>query len=123
MDKYKLYDEILAKIYQNVLVEYERDGGIYITGYRDNYACNSYMKMAEAAADIIDTPVVMLMPLFSYLKFIARHWKVRKRYKWVMHFPYLARIATSIENIAEFVAIHYQQSMKIYEDIYKEFYE
>ena len=125
MDKSKYYDEILAKIYENILVEHSRDEGLYINGYHDNYACKVYMQMVNAVADITDTPVIMVMDLFSYIKFKLKNWKVRKRYRRANLSLLTARwcVTTPIEEIAEFVANYYNESMKIYEDIYKEFYE
>ena len=122
MDNYKLYDEILATIFQNIMVERERDDGIYINGYEDDYICNTYMKMAESVADITDTPIVMLMPLFSYIKFKLKHWKVRKRYKWKSIYQQYQFDATPILVIANHVAMYFNKPLSIYEDIYKEFY-
>ena len=122
MNNYKLYDEILATIFQNIMVEKERDDGIYVNGYYDNYICNTYMKMVESVADITDTPIVMLMPLFSYIKFKFRHWKVRKRYKWVSNYQQYQGDATPILVIANYVVTYFNQPLSIYKDIYKEFY-
>ena len=121
-EKYKLYDELLATLYINIEVEAARDERIYISGYKDDAVCNTYMKMVEAKADIDGTPIIMLMPLISYIEFIFSHWKVRKRYKWAKNFQQLIAEVTPMRTIAKFVADYYEQPITIYEDIYKEFY-
>lgn len=120
-EKYKQYDELLATLYVNIQVEYGRDEGIYVYGYEDTPECNTYMKLADAHADLNHTRIVMLMPLVPYLRFKMKHWKVRRRYKWVAPQKFYETV-TPITEITRFVADHYSQSYSIYEDIYKEYY-
>lgn len=119
MDKYRQYDELLATLMQNIQVEAARDDGVYIYGYRDNYMCNVYMQLANALADLNQWKVVMIMPLFSYIKFKIKNWKTRKRYKWT----WVNKGSTPINLIACFVAEHYNQPLDIYKDIYNEYYK
>lgn len=121
-EKYKIYDELLATLYQNIQVEHGRDEGIYIYGYTDTPMCNVYMRMAEAHADLLGIRVVMLLPLFSYFKFKFKHWKVRRRYKWIAPQKYYKTV-TPITEIAKFVAEYHKQSDSIYEEIYNEYYK
>lgn len=118
-EKYKQYDELLAKLLQNIEVEKERDGGIYITQYKDNYMCKVYMEMANTLADLTQSKVIMVMSLFPYLKFKFTNWKCRKRYKWF----WAEQLSTPIEDIAKFVADYYKQPISIYEDIYNAYYK
>lgn len=118
-DKYKLYDEICAKLLQNIEIEDVRDGGIYVSGYKDNYPSKVYMKMVESYSDLTNSQITMIMPLFPYLKFKFVNRKNRKRYHWI----WADRLSTPIDEIIKFVTDYYEQSMDIYEDIYNAYYK
>ena len=120
-EKYRKYDELLATLYQNIQVEHGRDEGIYIYGYENTPECNTYMKLAEAHADLIEDKITMVMPLVPYMRFKQKRWKVRRRYKWAPPQKFYG-LVTPITEITRFVAEHFNQPYSIYEDIYKEYY-
>lgn len=119
--KTELYDKILAKIYQNIAVEDNRDNGIYIKGYNDDAVSRDYMAIANSYADVNGKQITMILPLISYIIFIIKNWKVRKRYK--RHKGKSTDKYTSIQDIADYVVKFFMQPNTIYEDIYKEYYE
>ena len=121
-DTYKLYDTILASLYQNIEVEAGRDEGIYIAGYQDDPVCNTYMKMVETKAALDNMPITMVMPLLSYIEFIIPRWKMRKQYRWARNFQSVAPLVTPIRTIAKFVAEYHNETINIYYNIYKEYY-
>ena len=118
--KHMLYDQILAKLMQNVQSEDHFYNGIYVNGYVNNPICNTYMKMVDGYADITDKKVTMIMPLYQYIPFILKRWKARKRYKRVRVHPDHAIVP--IVKIAMYVAEHFGESLSVYEDIEKEYY-
>ena len=120
--RFKQYDELLATLYKNIQVEHGRDEGIYIYGYEDTPECNTYMKMAEAHADLNEIKITMVMPLVPYLRFKMKHWKVRGRYKWASPQRFYKTV-TPITEITRFVADCHKLSHTVYEDIYEEFYK
>ena len=118
-DRQKLYDQILATLYQNISAEDSYCSGIYIDGYGDNALSYVYMVMANTYADLNEKPINMVMPFFKYVKFILKNWKGRKRYKrCYLDLDYM----TSIDIIAGHVSKYYGQPISIYDEIYEEYY-
>lgn len=120
-NKLVLYDKILATVFQNVSSEDAYNDGIYINGYKNDPICNVYMEMVNSYADIHQKKITMLLPFFSYVIFILKHWKRWKKYCWggTTNAPRY----TSIQKIVNYVCDYFEVSDSVFTDIYKEYYQ
>ena len=100
---FRFFDEIVRSVLTNVLVEHERDGGIYINGYNGDVKSTLYLIEATIASDILQEPVYMMMPLVTYLQFRHTHWKDRKRFRWRASSLWTKPVVTPIDDMMEFV--------------------
>lgn len=122
----KLYDEIVGKILQNVLIEEARCGKIVIWDFRPKYVNDRlyyHISLIDSAIHG-DAPVYLDMGFFSYLKFKFTHRKTRviKRLKRKDVKELLdKRISSGL--IVEFVKDFYKVDDNVMEDILEKYYE
>ena len=119
-EQFKIYDEILGKVYQNIISEDRYSSGIYINGYNNDAVSNIYLTLANSYADFTNQKITMVLSPIKYILFILKHWSSRQKY--VRYKGTNDKKFVLISTIIAYVCDYVKQPVEIFEDIYKEYY-
>ena len=126
METNKQYDEIIAKLMQNILAEANRaDGKIVLWDFQPtNTLDRLYYHVACIVADLFEKDIYLEMSFWEYLRFKHKN-KNRKNLHWVWrkHTKLPDECKTSIYIIVECVREYFKVPITIFDDILKEYYE
>ena len=125
-DKYKQYDEVVAVIMRNILVERERCGKFLLYDFQPLMDADKlYFNVAAIAADLRKEKLYLNMPLKDYIDFRKKRGKKRSNLRWFgpIHKYFLdAEHKTSIYIIMEFVKESLQLPSGMFKEINDEYY-
>lgn len=126
METNKQYDEIVAKLMQNILAEANlADGKIVLWDFQPtNTLDRLYYHVACIVADLFEKDIYLEMSFWEYLRFKRKN-KNRKNLHWVWrkHTKLPDECKTSIYIIVECVREYFKVPITIFDDILKEYYE
>jgi hypothetical protein len=126
METNKQYDEIVAKLMQNILAEANlADGKIVLWDFQPtNTLDRLYYHVACIVADLFEKDIYLEMSFWEYLRFKYKN-KNRKNLHWVWrkHTKLPDECKTSIYIIVECVREYFKVPITIFDDILKEYYE
>ena len=125
-DKYKQYDEVVAAIMRNILVERERCGRFLLYDFQPLMDADKlYFNVAAIATDLRKEKLYLNMPLKDYIDFRKKRGKKRLNLRWFgpIHKYFLdAEHKTSIYIIMEFVKESLQLPSGMFKEINDEYY-
>lgn len=123
----KLYDKIIGDVVANVATEAGRtDNKIYLKWFDPNLSPHKvYFYGAMIISDIYKIDIYLDMPIFKYIFFKLKHWKHRKRIKWisVKKVPLkVVPVQTIIDHIENFNEMRPEANQMWY-DLLNKYYE
>lgn len=123
-DKNKRYDEIVAKIMENVLNEREIGKKIVLWDFHeDSHMDRLYFNVAAMVSDMVNEPLYIQMPFFTYLKMKWKRRKTRKNLKYVFRKSSINKEAqTSVYLIVDFVRQYFGETEEFMKQINDEYY-
>lgn len=125
MDQNKRYDQFVASIISNVIVESDRCSDIILWDFQEDcHADRLYFNVATIVADMYNKQMYVQMKLLDYLK-LKRKVKQRKNLHWLTP-AHAKRIPqenkTSVYILMDFIRVHFDEPTSIFKEINDEYY-
>lgn len=127
MDKYNLYDNIIRATYTNLAIDAINNKGIYFNSFnKESYIDKIFLKIAFMVASFENQKIYINCKYFDFLKILFNNYTIKEvifrksklRFCRKEHFP-----NSNIETLAVFEAKDFNVELKIFEEIWKEYYQ
>lgn len=121
----KEYDEIIATIMHNIIIEQHINGRIILWDFNESQDMDRlYANVAAIVADMNHEPIYVDMPFFDYLKLKKKMPKRKNLYymNWFLKRRYPTEERTSIYLIMECVREYHKIPIEKFKEINDEFY-
>lgn len=126
MDKYNLYDKILAATYTNLAIDVNKNNGIYFNSFnKDSTEHKLFLKIALMVANFENTKIYLNCKYFDFLKILFNNYNIKEIFLRKFRFRFRRRESasyTDINFLASFEAKSFEVEPTIFEEIWKEYY-
>lgn len=125
-NRYEHYDQVVATIMANVLVEHKRCGKYLLYDFQpSNDADKLYFNITAIAADLGKENIYLDMPLRDYIKFRKKRRKKRTNLKWFNPFQKKKlpdENKTSVTLLMDFICDELKLNYHLFKEINDEYY-